>query len=77
MSLRTAAEVAEEYAAARTAYLEAVKLASYSTSSGDGSVSGSRQDIEALRKHMLALEREHSSMTRGGSPRVRGAVPIE
>lgn len=76
-SLRTAAEVAAEYTAARTAYLNALDKQSYSISEGGGSRSLSTQDVETLRAHMLALEKEYQSLTGGSGVRIQRAIPIE
>lgn len=71
---RTRASLEEEYDAVRKAYLAALKQQNYSTSTGTGSRSVTRADVNVLRSHMLELERELGQMDNGGI-RVVGAVP--
>ena len=66
MSLRTSAQVQEEYDAVRAAYLKAVSAESYSISSGSGSRSLQRSRVKDLREQMEKLEREYQDLTNEG-----------
>ena len=74
-SLRTLADVAAEYAAARTAYLSALEMQSFSQNDGEGGHSGTRQNVDVLLAQLRSLEAEHARLSRGGI-RVRGMTPI-
>jgi len=66
MSLRTSAQIQEEYDAVRVAYLKALGAESYSISSGAGSRSLSRSRVKELREQMEKLEREYQDITNEG-----------
>ena len=74
MPERTLADIDEEIAAIRAAYLEAVKMNSASTSSGGSSRSIQRQNIDSLRKQLNALNVERSRKSRGGI-KIFGGTP--
>jgi hypothetical protein len=77
-SLRTAEQVEAEYAAARNAYLQAVKRQSYSISTGQlGSRSVESQRVADLRNEMEKLEIEYRRLTSTAKGlKVRGVTPV-
>lgn len=75
-ALRTAAEVAADYALARTAYQKALTAENYSMSDGGGSTSVSRARVADLAAEMSRLDREYRALT-GAGLTVRGATPVD
>lgn len=77
MGLRNAAQVQDEYNAARDAYLAALKAESYSISTGSGNRTLNRARVEILKKQMHELAQEYDRLTAGatGGIRVIGGTP--
>ncbi len=76
--LRTAADVAAEYAAARASYLASLKALSITESDGTGgtSVSIARQNADEALAQMRSLSAEYDRLT-GSGIKVLPAVPLD
>lgn len=75
MGLRTAADILEEYTAARTAYLNALEASKLQHSNGITDREIQRQNIADLKKQMTDLSDEYDRLGRGRTMTVRFGVP--
>lgn len=74
MGVWTLSELDAEITRTKTALAEAVKMQTFTESTGAGSVSVSRNSIADLEAHLAYLNRQRVRLQRGGI-RVRGATP--
>ena len=68
MGLRTLADIKAEYDAVHAAYLKAAASAGHTVTTGSGSRSNTNQNIEELRKQLVALTQEYAAASGGGLP---------